>query len=687
MKLQQKILLPVILANLVGMSILTLVIVMISGSALQTVTGDYLKKTAMALNDQVDSFVNESLRTVQIEASDTEVIRALSSGKAEGYRELSSTLKEQMTLYPFLESIAITDTSGTVVTSDAPSSIGLSFSDREYFKQCRETGKPLISTTVKSKSTGNFVVPTIAQVLVNGKPLGYVIAPVTIPYFIEKVVKPVTIGKSGYAWFSDHDGTIIYHPTTTNISKPLSSLSYGAAIAATDNGITTWNRDGIDRVGYVQVNTLVKYRMVVSVDKDEIYASTKQIITTSVLMTLVVLILSSILILLVVRLVVKALKKGVSFAQVLSDGQLATSLNVNSKDEVGQLANALRSMQHKLSSVVGDIRTSSEAVSSGSDQVSSSAQDLSSGSSEQAANVEEISSSMEQMASNIQRNADNARQTEAIALRTASKADEGGRAVSETVVAMKRIAEKISIIEEIARNTNLLALNAAIEAARAGEAGKGFAVVASEVRKLAERSQLAASEITELASRSVGIAEDAGKLLTEIVPDIKKTAELVQEIAAASSEQNSGAEQINTAIMQLDTVIQRNASSSEELASMAEEMSSQAGNLKESIEYFKTGNAASSESQDFGSVSNYQKAAPSNASHGKTSNTPTNQAPRKSGASEVHQSLKTVASNAKARSEQHPATPKTADTPQDGKSHTGVKLDLGAVDDDKFEEF
>jgi methyl-accepting chemotaxis protein len=195
------------------------------------------------------------------------------------------------------------------------------------------------------------------------------------------------------------------------------------------------------------------------------------------------------------------------------------------------------------------------------------------------------------MTSNIRQNADNAMQTEKIAVKSAFAAREGGKAVEETVRAMKEIANKISIIEEIARQTNLLALNAAIEAARAGEHGKGFAVVASEVRKLAERSQKAAAEISHLSGTSVEVAEKAGDLLDKMVPDIQRTADLVQEINAASREQDLGAEQINKAIQQLDQVIQQNASASEEMASTAEELSSQSEQLQNTIGFFRVDNS------------------------------------------------------------------------------------------------
>ncbi len=290
------------------------------------------------------------------------------------------------------------------------------------------------------------------------------------------------------------------------------------------------------------------------------------------------------------RLISKSLKKGVDLAQAVAEGDLTKQLDLDQKDEVGQLATALNMMVEKLKDVVENVKSAADNVASGSQQLSSGSEEMSQGATEQAAAAEEASSSMEQMTSNIKQNADNAQQTEKIALKSAEDAKEGGKAVTETAQAMKEIAGKISIIEEIARQTNLLALNAAIEAARAGEHGKGFAVVASEVRKLAERSQTAAAEINKLSASSIQVAERAGEMLNKIVPDIQKTAELVQEISSSSNEQNSGAEQINSAIQQLNTVIQQNASASEEMSSTAEELSSQAEQLQETISFFKLEN-------------------------------------------------------------------------------------------------
>ncbi len=289
------------------------------------------------------------------------------------------------------------------------------------------------------------------------------------------------------------------------------------------------------------------------------------------------------------RSIVGPLRRGVDFSRSVAGGDLQAHLAVDQKDEVGELAEALNSMVTRLRGVVAAARDASDRVAYSSNQLSSGAGQLSQNTSEQAAAAEEASSSVEEMHATIRQNADNALQTEKIAQKSADDALVSGEEVFKTVVAMKEIASKISVIEEIARQTNLLALNAAIEAARAGEHGKGFAVVASEVRKLAERSQAAAAEINTLSMTSVMTAEQAGAMLTKLVPDIQKTAELVQEISAASKEQTTGAVQINSAIQQLNTMIQQNAGGAEEMSSTSEDLASQAEQLQSSIAFFKVG--------------------------------------------------------------------------------------------------
>jgi methyl-accepting chemotaxis protein len=267
-------------------------------------------------------------------------------------------------------------------------------------------------------------------------------------------------------------------------------------------------------------------------------------------------------------------------------GDLRELPEVSSRDEVGRLQAATRSMVERLATVLGEVRAGADGLTAASGQVAATSQSLSQGTGEQAASVEETTSSLEEMSASITQNAESSRQTEAMAKEGARAAEEGGGAVRETVEAMKAIAGRISIIEEMAYQTNLLALNAAIEAARAGEHGRGFAVVAAEVRKLAERAQAAAKEIAALAGSSVQVAERAGGLIGELVPAIRKTADLVQEVAAASQEQAAGVGQVSKAMGVVDQVTQRNASAAEELSSTAEQMASQSEGLQAVISFF-----------------------------------------------------------------------------------------------------
>ena len=274
-------------------------------------------------------------------------------------------------------------------------------------------------------------------------------------------------------------------------------------------------------------------------------------------------------------------------AERLAAGDFTLVVTPRSEQDVQALSFAR--MVQKLTQTISEVRDGAAAVNSAAQQVSASAQALSQGTNSQASSVEETTASLEELNASISSNADNSRQTEEIAARSAQDAEESAKIVVATVDAMKTIAEKVTIIEEIAYMTNLLALNAAIEAARAGEHGRGFAVVATEVRKLAERSQKAAKEINTVAAGSVLVAEKAGQQLSQLVPSIRKTAELVQEVAASSLEQSSSVREMNNAMIQVDQVTQRNAAASEELSSTAEELSAQSEALMQQVGFFRLG--------------------------------------------------------------------------------------------------
>jgi methyl-accepting chemotaxis protein len=311
--------------------------------------------------------------------------------------------------------------------------------------------------------------------------------------------------------------------------------------------------------------------------------------TTSslVIFSVVAIILSVVITLIISRGITKPIQYVLEVVENISAGDLTKTINVDRGDEVGRLLGAMAKMTGKLNEMIGEVRMGAGSVSTAATQVASSASVVSQGTSEQAAAVEQVTSSMEEMSASITQNAENSRKMENMARKGAQDAGQSGQAVQESVSAMKSIAEKIAVIEEIAYQTNMLALNAAIEAARAGEHGRGFAVVAGEVRNLAERCRTAAQEIGGLAATNVQVAERSGGLLTELVPAIQKTADLVQEVAATSREQAAGVSQINGAISQVGLVTQRNAAGAEQLSSTAEELASQAEALQDMISFFR----------------------------------------------------------------------------------------------------
>ncbi|MEZ7196838.1 methyl-accepting chemotaxis protein [Pseudodesulfovibrio karagichevae] len=324
---------------------------------------------------------------------------------------------------------------------------------------------------------------------------------------------------------------------------------------------------------------------------DEVGARAARLARAAMLIGLAAIVLSLVFAVFIVRSVLGQLGTDpmelVRITRLIADGRLG--VRFDAAGDGGSVYGAMRSMVEKLVGVVTDVSEASSSVTTGAEELNATAEAVAQGANQQAAGVEEVSASVEQIVVSIRQNSENAAKTESISRQASGDAEEGGRAVGETVQAMRAIAEKISIVEEIARQTNLLALNAAIEAARAGEQGKGFAVVAAEVRKLAERSGKAAAEISELSNNSVAVAEKAGDMLAKMVPDILRTAELVQEISSASAEQSQGAAQVNSGIQGLDQAIQQNASASEELASTAEELSGQARQLHRAIGYFDLG--------------------------------------------------------------------------------------------------
>ena len=478
-------------------------------------------------------------------------------------------------------------------------------SSRTYFKQIADGADYAVSEGLISLSTGKamtFIV--VPQMSLENKRIGLTAAAVDLAT-ISDIVSQIQFGQS-YAIILDNKLNVIAHPNKdlvlkANYSEP-SKLGYRGldnAVDLLEQGQTGsqqfWDETGVEKyMVFAPIPLSQGWSFSMVIPASQINEAPQKIVSMIVAISVIILLSLIIFILIAINSLTNPIKLVSSTIQQLDKGQVwVDEITENklqrfssSKDEVGDAVSATTSLMNTLTGIVHSIQTASLELEKGSGAISQTSQNLSQGSTEQAASAEQVSSMIEEISSTIKQSADNASNTEKLARRALEDSRQGAEAVLQSVEAMKSIAAKISIIDEIARQTNLLALNAAIEAARAGEAGKGFAVVASEVRKLAERSQTAANEILGISKQSVQTVEEAGLRITNVLPDVEKTAELVQEISAASREQSIGIEQIVSAIMQLDSVIQQNASSSEELASMAEELSSQSVNLRQTVQFF-----------------------------------------------------------------------------------------------------
>jgi methyl-accepting chemotaxis protein len=495
---------------------------------------------------------------------------------------------------------------GTFCTSEGARG---NIADREYFKAIFDKGaRRVVSDAVISKADGlPVLVLTRPFAGPSGNTEGLVAAAISIEYFNDYVSK-IVMGRNGYGYMIDRRGIVIAHRNRDYVLKLnffdsakdgwVNLDAAGRAALAAESAVAEYRKpDGTAITMFSQaVPGVSEWRMGITVPTAELNESAVKLVEVLLAVFGFALVLSLFASVLLARSITRPVQAVTDSIELLSRGELRIDSRLSAellrasrrRDEIGIAVTAVRFTMDTLERIVDQISQTAQQVSSGAAEIAATAENVSSCISEQAASVEELSSSTEELASTARQNVDASNSADTLSKHVGTEAEESGSVVKETAVHMRDIADKIVIIEEIARQTNLLALNAAIEAARAGESGKGFAVVAAEVRKLAERSAQAAREITELAAISVSRAQEAGTRLSGLLPDIRKTSELAEEIAVAAREQSIGTDQISTAVQQFNDIIQRNTSISEELASTAEELASQSELLMSVIAFFRT---------------------------------------------------------------------------------------------------
>jgi methyl-accepting chemotaxis protein len=609
LKIGSKLLLVGSAIVIIPFAVMGFIVSLRSSAGITTIVEGQLSNITSSMADYAESKIRGDLRTciaLSANADFARVAEEANSGRPTAKASASALSAKLAAFYKsagyegVYNDIFVIGADGRVCSAAVQASYGIDLSEREYVRRAL-AGEANISQMLVDKMTKATTFIAAAPIMgSSSKPIGACCMMISTSAFTGETGK-YTLGKGAYFAVLDRDGTFVIHPDEkvvlkANIKdmKGLETVSRRAL--GGERGIQDFSYGGVEKTcAFAQVPSM-GWVMLAQIPKSEFLATARGLEILIIVIAMASVLIALACLYLLSRSISKPILTSVRYALFLAEGDLSQPIHdafLNRGDEIGELAQAFKRMVDKLQQVVGEVQSSAQGIAQGSESISETAQTMSQGSTEQAASSEEVSSSVEEMAATIRQNSDNAQATEGIASKSAIEAEKGRAAVDKAVVAMQDIAEKVGIISEIARQTNMLALNAAIEAARAGESGKGFAVVASEVRKLAERSQTAAGEITGLSGSTVALAQEAGKIIADIVPDIHRTADLVREIAAASREQSVGVDQIGKAMVQLDTVVQTAASGSEEMAGMAEEFSGQAQQLASTVGFFKLAESAS----------------------------------------------------------------------------------------------
>ncbi|WP_439183329.1 methyl-accepting chemotaxis protein [Carboxylicivirga taeanensis] len=472
-----------------------------------------------------------------------------------------------------------------VLTENGESAVGTYIPNTTEVAKTLSAGEPYVG---RAFVVTDWYITYYEPVLDQGEVIGalYVGIPEKDMSHLGEYFKKKVYFEQGYPFMVDADGDLILHPTQQGENIANSEVFQQVKSKAEQTGRFAYQHDGVPKIVYYQyLDTIDSYITITLVEEDlmNMIQQSRRVFMIAILVAIIVFLLINIPL---TGSITGVIKEAVLFAQTIAEGNLDSTIEIKRKDEVGILSDSLNQMVLKLREIVSGIVTGANNIAAASQQMSSSAEQLAQSANIQASSVEEVSSTMEEITSNIQQNNENAVQSEKLSTSTKAGISEVTERAKEGVNSTRLIAEQIKIINEIAMQTNILALNAAVEAARAGEHGRGFAVVAVEVRKLAERSKAAAVEIIASAESNLHITEQAGEKLVSLLPEVIKSAELVNEIAAGSIEQTHATEEVNQAIMQLNNLTQKNAAASEEIASSSEELAGQADQLSELIAFF-----------------------------------------------------------------------------------------------------